>query len=138
MRELIEAICKKFDASAFGKTQNGLWPWRAGQGVSLPYVVFTIGQVPVDYTMGPNSPREEVYPVTFHAWLGLDTYDSRQALDSILSSFESMIALFDDCALPMAHWQLIRCERTSHTPNPDFTDLGWSIDIDYQITIEEV
>ena len=136
MKELIEALQALFDDSALASTLNGLWFWVVPQGTELPYAVLTTGNVTVDYTMGASTDRAETIPVTITAWLGVDTYTDLQPAEWLLDTYEDLAAVFDDCALTMHDWELVRCERTGYALESD-PDGGWAVRVNYTILIEE-
>jgi len=139
VKELLEGIQVMFDGSGTvaGELTGGCWPSYAAQGKTLPYMTVDVGQSTVLETMGTGSHPIEIIPVTMSLWIGVKTDETNQmALGTILGYRKDVEILFDDCAMTITGYHLLRFGRTGHGYEA-VGDQGWRATITYSVMLEE-
>lgn len=126
MKTLFSAIYTLFDAGGTFKTDIGgrLYLYEAPQGATFPYCVYTmVSGVPEFYM-----PSKE--------WRDIDIqfniYAEDQSADNILGYSDHLAAMFDDAALTVTGYGLVKFTRNLMTLLRDPEDGTWQHTTQYE------
>ena len=131
-----KGIMDKFSATDGGGAHNAFWLSVAGklfngqapQGTTAPYVVLETPSDEPEYMIAPN--QFEILDIQF------SIYSDNRSVVEVETIFNNLIALYDDAALTISGWTVIKFERGIANVFPD--EAGrWQKVVEYNLLINK-
>ena len=107
---------------------NGLYPDEAPQGITTPYITYSLISSIIDWTMSSSEIQQPL--LQFSIW------DDDPAPDNVLAAGAQIEALYTDNLIAVSGFHTVRADKIGDRLLRDPDDKGWSYNLEYRYYLQ--